>query len=143
MRIKNDILRSRLKKFAKCFYDKIYADPWIGKFFQDIDQEIIESQQVDFLQGAVGGRKVYSGKLPIPAHMHMYITDELFELRNQFVLEAIKEVGVPEELAEKILRVDEAFKKGLVKASVGQCEKRFFTDELLIIPKPSSYKKAS
>jgi len=44
---------------SKIFYENVYDHPWIGKFFQGIDQGIIEAQQVDLLQGALGGEKNY------------------------------------------------------------------------------------
>ncbi len=133
--------RNMLIKYSKVFYDKVYAHPWLGKFFQEVKQDVIEEQQVDFLQSSLGGGNVYLGKLPIPAHKHMFITEELFELRNQMVIESLDEVGASEKLKEKILRIDNAFKRGLVKDSIGDCEKRFFTDELMFFPKLE--KKAS
>ena len=60
--------RPILVKISKIFYDKVYDHAWLGKFFAKVDQQIIEDQQVDFLQGALGGDKVYCGKLPVKAH---------------------------------------------------------------------------
>ncbi len=130
-----------LERYSKVFYDKVYEHPWLGLYFKDIKQEIIEEQQVDFLQSSLGGGNVYLGKLPIPAHKHMNITEDLFELRNELVLESLKEVGASEELIEKIMKIDLAFKYGLVKKKLEDCEKRFFTDEIMDFPNP--IKKAS
>jgi truncated hemoglobin YjbI len=133
--------RALLEKITKVFYDKVYAHPWIGQYFKEIKQEIIEEQQVDFLQGALGGEKVYCGKLPVPAHKHMFITDELFDLRTDLLVESIKECNGSEELTEKILKIDHAFKSGIVKKSLGDCEKRYNTDVIMDIPNPE--KKAA
>ena len=97
--------RQVLLDMAKVFYDKIYAHPWLGEFFKDISQEVIEIQQVDFLQGALGGERVYCGKLPIPAHKHMYITQELFDLRSEILIESLKEVNACQELIDRILKI--------------------------------------
>jgi truncated hemoglobin YjbI len=133
--------KEMLKKVSKIFYDKIYEHEWIGQFFKEVDQEIIENQQVDFMTSALGGPKVYCGRLPIPTHKNMYITPELFDLRQSLLKDSLIEAKASEELIEKWLKIDEAFKSGLVKNNMGECEKRFFTDEILVFPNPM--KKAS
>lgn len=133
--------KEMLKKVSKIFYDKIYEHEWIGLYFEDVSQEIIESQQVDFMSASLGGPKEYCGKMPIPTHKNMYITPDLFELRQELLNEALNEAKASEELKEKWLRIDEAFKGGIVKSSMSDCEKRFFTDEILHFPNP--LKKAS
>ena len=125
-----------LEKMTKVFYDKVYADPWIGQYFQNIEQKIIESQQVDFLQGSLGGEKVYCGRLPVPAHKHMFIPEELYTLRSQLLHESLIEVGACEELIERIEKIDDAFKASLVKKDISECEKRYFTDEVLAFSDP-------
>lgn len=132
-----------LKKVHKIFYDKIYADAWIGQFFADISQETIENQQTDFMAQAMGGPDKYCGAFPIPAHQHMNITPELFEHRHALLTEALKEAGVPDEHAAAWLKIDGAFKSGLVKKSPADCKRRFATDEILDYPKPAGFKKAS
>ncbi|EQC44713.1 group 1 truncated hemoglobin [Bacteriovorax sp. Seq25_V] len=127
--------RGMLIKISKIFYDKIYEHPWIGLYFKDISQDVIESQQVDFMTGALGGDQIYLGKLPIPAHKHMFITNELFDLRQSLLSEALSEAGASEELKTKWLKIDEAFKSRLVKKDISECEKRFNTDEILAFDK--------
>ncbi|TNF00183.1 MAG: group 1 truncated hemoglobin [Deltaproteobacteria bacterium] len=129
--------RDALERVAKKFYDLIYEHPWIGLFFKDIDQKVIESQQVDFMSAALGGPRVYLGKLPVPGHKHMMLTDELFDLREELLVQAMNEVGIKDELRERWLRIDEAFRKKLVKRDISECEKRFNTDEILDFPNPN------
>lgn len=128
--------RPTLDKVHKIFYDKIYADPWIGKYFQDIDQSVIEIQQSDFMSQVMGGPAIYCGKLPIPAHRHMNITEELFDLRTQFLLEAMNEAGVSQENQQHWMKIDQAFKKGIIKKDISDCSLRFNTDEILDFPNP-------
>lgn len=129
------------QKVHKIFYDKVYKHPWIGLYFKEIKQELIENQQTDFMADAMGGPQNYSGKFPIPAHRHMYITEELFTLRTQLLTESLAEAGVPKDLAEQWLLIDGAFKRRLVKNSPAECEKRYATDEILNFPNP--YKRAA
>jgi len=129
--------RAILEKVSKIFYDKVYEHPWIGLFFKETPQETIESQQVDFMTSALGGGNIYLGRLPVPAHKHMFITEELFDLRQDLLNEALVEANASKDLIDKWNKIDEAFRRRLVKKSVSDCEKRFKTDELMIFKDPT------
>mgnify|MGYP000085043579 FL=1 len=122
--------RGMLIKVSKLFYDKVYEHPWIGLYFQEVPQDRIEAQQVDFMTSTLGGGNVYMGRLPVPAHKHMFISEELFDLRQDLLQEAFVEAKASKELIEKWNKIDEAFRGRLVKKNLGECEKRFFTDEI-------------
>ena len=92
-------------------------------------------------KGGVGGPKMYCGKFPVPAHKHMYITEELFDLRHQMLKESISEAGLSDEIRDKWLKIDNSFKDALVKKSIHDCQKRFATDEILAFEDPK--KKAA
>lgn len=130
-----------LEKVHKLFYDKMYAHPWMGKFFKDINQEGIEKQQTDFMAQSFGGPTNYVGRMVKPAHKHMYITDEMIDIRQTLLEESLIEAGVSPEHRAKWLKIDGSFRSAIVK-KVEECEKRFFTDELLIFENPDR-KKAS
>jgi hemoglobin len=128
--------RPTLEKVHKIFYDKIYAHPWIGQFFKDINQKHIEDQQTDFMTETFGGPTVYFGKLPYVAHRHMYITEELITLRAELLKESLIEAQVPEELMQSWLKIDGAFKMGIVKDSLEDCEKRYQSEDIIVIENP-------
>ena len=128
--------RVMLEKIAKVFYDKVYQDEWLGLYFQDVPQDVIESQQVDFMTQALGGGKTYLGKLPIPAHKHMFITEDLFETRHYLLMESLNECKADSELMDRWIKIEDAFKNKLIKKNIDECEKRFKTDEILDFPKP-------
>jgi len=127
--------RPTIERVHKVFYDKLYAHPWLGKFFVEVPQRIIEEQQTDFIAQTMGGPALYCGKLPIPAHKHMFITEELFDTRHALLEQSLREVGVPRTLAASWLAVDAAFKARLVKKSPSECEGRFKMDPIVVIPK--------
>ena len=134
--------RPTLEKVHKIFYDKVYAHPWIGQFFQGIDQKHIEDQQTDFMTESFGGPNgIYFGKLPYVAHRHMFINQELFDLRRELLKESLVEAQVPEELMAAWLKIDGAFKMGIVKDSLEDCEKRYQSEDIIVIPNPE--KKAA
>ncbi len=128
-----------LEKISKIFYDKIYEDPWLKLYFQDVPQEHIERQQVAFMQAALGGENLYCGQTPPAAHKHMYITHALFEARQVLLDESFKEANASELLIEKWQRIDDAFFNRIVKHAPEQCEKRYKTDKILDFPKPNNY----
>jgi truncated hemoglobin YjbI len=130
--------RPTLERIAKRFYDKLYADEWMKHFFKNTRQEIIERQQVDFITGALGGPRIFSGRLPHDAHTHINITPEVYEKRKELLIEALREEHAPEILIERWLRVDEAFKNQIMKNSVTDCKKRWNTDEILDFPDPKA-----
>lgn len=125
-----------LKKAMKEFYDRVYEHPWLGQYFKHIEQEVIESQQVDFMIGALGGPKnLYNGQLPVKAHQNMFITEELYDLREEMLITALRKVGACEELIEKWAKIDAAFKGSIVKQNISDCEKQFVTDEIMAFDK--------
>ncbi len=115
------------------FYDKVYAHPWLSKFFSGITQEHISAQQADFMQGVLGGAKIYCGKTPVHAHMHMHITPEVFDLRQELLRQALEETNTHPEVARKWLSLDEAFRGKLVKAR-SECKLRPGMRQILDIP---------
>lgn len=129
---------SVLQRAHKIFYDKIYRHPWLRLFFAGVSQILIENQQTDFMAQAMGGPSRYSGKLPVPAHRHMFITEELFETRGQLLEASLIEAGVSTDLRARWLKIDRAFKGRLVKRSEAECEGRYKTEPIMVIPKPSA-----
>lgn len=132
-----------LAKVVKTFYDKVYAHPWLKLYFKNTPQEHIENQQVDFMIGALGGPRVYGGRSPKDAHPHIMITEEIFELRNELLIEALKEEKASEELIERWLQIESVFKKAILKSSINQCKGRYTTDEILVFENPQKYKKTA
>ncbi len=132
-----------IRKVNEVFYEKVYEHPWLSLYFKDVTQEFITSQQTDFITGAAGGPSKFSGRMPSNAHPHMFITEELYDLRTQLLKEAMQEVNAPIELQDFWLKLDESFKNKIVKNSLSECEKRFTTDELLIFENPDTHKKAA
>ncbi len=128
--------KEAIEKIVKVFYDKVYEHHWLKQYFQHIPQERIEAQQVDFVVAALGGPQDYCGQLPVKAHSNMFINDELFELRENVLKKTFKELGTPQELVDKWLKIDYSFKNKIVKTSRDQCEKHFFTDVILDFDNP-------
>jgi len=128
--------RPTLERVHEIFYDKLYAHEWLKGFFVGVDQKVIENQQTDFMAQALGGPDLYCGKFPVPAHKHMFITEEVFDLRHMLLEQSLREAAVPEPLRTRWLKIDGAFKGRLVKKSVTECEGRYKTEPIVVVPRP-------
>lgn len=107
-------------------------------YFKNTRQEVIESQQVDFMTGALGGPRIYSGRMPTEAHTHIHVTPEVFDLREKILIETLREENAPPELIDRWIKIENAFKRQIIKSSVDECKKRWTTDEILAFDNPES-----
>ncbi len=129
-------LESWISKVSHEFYNLGYQDPWLKDVFKVIKQEIITSQQIDFMLGAMGGPKRYSGRSPGDAHPHIFINEEMWQQRESLLLLAFEKTGCPEFIRSKWLKIEHAFKRSMLMEGPHECRKRWATDELVIVPKP-------
>lgn len=125
-----------LEKVHQSFYDKVYAHPWLSKFFAGTERKFIEGQQTDFMSSVMGGPENYYRKRPQEAHRHMMITEELFELRSSLLRDALKECNVPEAESVEWLKIDHAFKGKLVKNNREECVPQYVSQGILAFEKP-------
>lgn len=125
-------IESFIIKVSNAFYEHIYQHPWLKQVFQ-VPQEHITSQQIDFMLGAFGGPQRYCGRNPGDAHPHIYIDEQMWQLRHELLQKAFDETNCPNEMREKWLKIEEAFKKRIVMSNPSECQRRYTTDELIII----------
>jgi len=128
--------RASLVNINKVFYDKIYQHPWLKHYFLEVPQQHIEEQQVNFMQKVLGGENLYIGKAPPVAHQHMFIPDELFEVRKSLLIEAFNETNAHPDLVNKWLTLDESFRRLLVKKSQSACIARYKSEGVVAFDKP-------
>ena len=110
-----------VKRIHQRFYDVIFDDPWLGQFFTGKWESVLVEKQTQFMVGAFGGPNTYMGDTPAFVHMHMYITDEMADRREEILRKAIEDEGLGEEITERWLKVDNAFRSGIVKKSIDEC----------------------
>jgi len=129
--------KSTLMRVHKLFYDKAYAHPWLSQYFTDKPQDILESQQTEFMGQLFGGPKAYAGKTPKMAHQHMMISDELFDVRAQLLKESLSEAGLADDLQQEWLAADGTFKRARVKESEGKCARSYPAQPILNFSRPA------
>ena len=125
------------------FYDKVYEDEWLSKVFAQTDIDLIKSQQTDFIVGALGGPKRYCGRSHKDAHPHIFIQEEMWSLREHYLIEAFNESNAPEWLVSMWLGIDNAFKKAILKNSPSESFGRYKTEDLIIISNPQGKKNVA
>lgn len=131
-----------IKKITMEFYELVYKDPWFGKIFSNIDQELITNQQVDFMVQNFGGPKKYCGRSPNDAHPHIWIDENIWNYRENLLIQAFDSLKAPEQIREKWLRIDNAFKKGILNTGgPDECYGRYKTEEIIYFPMPEYLKK--
>jgi hemoglobin len=129
--------RECMERVHRIFYGKLLSHPWLKGFFEGKSRDFLESQQTDFFLSELCGVTGYFGRIPASAHTHLFITDEVFELRHVILKEALHTAKVPVELHERWLQFDMSFKSGMVKASIDECKGRYKTEPVISVPKPA------
>lgn len=135
-------LREHITKTTTEFYELVYEDQWFKKIFRNIQQEIITSQQIDFMVASFGGPRLYSGRMPKDAHPQIWIDENMWDYRENLLKQAFQKVGTPQDIRDKWLKIDEAFKHAIItKGGPEVCKGRYKTDEIIVEPMPEYLKK--
>lgn len=128
--------RPKLETVHRLLYDKLLTHPWLKGFFVGFERWHLEVQQTDFMADLFGGPPSYCGRAPMRAHQHLFITEEVFMIRHNLLAESLTEARVPEAQKARWLEFDMGMKAAIVKKSVDECEGRYRTEEVLVVPKP-------
>jgi truncated hemoglobin YjbI len=136
-------LEAHIFNVNQYFYEGIYNDSWLKRVFAYVKQEFITEQQTLFMFGAFGGPKKYCGRSPKDAHPHIYIDEEMWQLREKYLIDAFNKANTPDWMRKKWLAIDEAFKVHILKKSPSECVGRYKTEQIIDIPNPNRFKKSA
>lgn len=118
MSLYDQIGEDSIRRALTNFYVKVFDDPMIGFFFFNHDRDHITSQQIDFVSGMLGGPRRYRGK-PLPvAHYPLAIRPPHFARRQILLRETLSEVGVPSELIDQWLALEDELRPFIFKGSM-------------------------
>lgn len=121
------------------FYDVIFEHPWLGQFFHAREKALLVLKQTQFMVAAFNGPNNYTGDTPAFVHMHMFITDEMADLREHILRKAILDEDLPESIADRWLKVDQSFRQGIVKKSIDECVMKCKGQVPVTAVKPAGY----
>jgi hemoglobin-like flavoprotein len=121
-------------------YDVLFDEPWLETFFFGKSKPALIMKQTQFMTAAFNGPNHYQGDTPAFVHMHMFITEEMAEVREKILKTAILAEGLPESIAQRWLKVDRFFRPAIVKKSVDECVLKCKGQVPIIAKKPLGYK---
>jgi hemoglobin len=96
---------------TESFYRRVFADDTLRPFFKTTDMAQLCARQGMFISMILGGRIVYTGQDIASAHAHAReqgLNDGHFDRFLQHFREALKEVGVEADKAEKVTKLLES-----------------------------------
>ncbi len=131
--------REVIERVHRRFYTVIFDDEWLGRFFFGKNLEALVKKQTDFLVACFGGPNEYRGETPAIAHMHMFITDEMLDLRESLLRQAIRDEGLSESIIERWMKVEEGFRDAIVKKGADECVMRCMGQRPVVAEKPKNY----
>lgn len=91
------------------------------------------------MTAAFNGPNNYSGDTPAFVHMHMFITDEMADIRETLLRKAILAEGLSATIADRWLAVDQSFRRAIVKKSVDECVLKCAGQMPVVAEKPTNY----
>lgn len=98
--------RLRIQAAVKLFYEKVFADPSVGHFFQGVDRDGLHARQSMFVSMLLGGKIVYTGKDISKAHASSRMqgmTDAHFDTMLKHFRAALEEIQVQPDRVVKIM----------------------------------------
>lgn len=129
--------KDRIARVHRILYDKLLSHPWLKHFFVGMERWHLEDQQTDFMADLFGGLPaIYQGRMPMRAHQHLFITEEVFMLRHAMLAEALDAENITADLKEQWLKYDMGMKAAIVKTTVDECEGRYRAEQVMVVPKP-------
>lgn len=109
-----------------------------GYFFGGKHRDVLREKQTQFMVAAFGGPNRYVGDTPAFVHMHMYIAEDMSDLRERMLRQEILDEGLGEQIADRWLKVDRAFRHGIVKKSVDECVMKCPGQRPIVARKPAA-----
>lgn len=114
--------RLRIKAAVDLFYQKVFADPSVGHFFEGVDLQGLHARQSMFVSMLLGGKMVYTGKDIRAAHAGSRMkgmTDAHFDTLLVHFRAALEEIQIHPEKVVKIM----ALLEGTRDAVLGRASK--------------------
>jgi hemoglobin len=80
------------------FYQRLWADPSLDRYFAGIERDALKRHQRMFLTYVLGGPHVYAGQSLTTAHVNLHINDEAFDTVAHHLLLTLEELDIERSL---------------------------------------------
>jgi ferredoxin/truncated hemoglobin YjbI len=104
-----------MSEILEDFYSQAFADERLAPFFHGVTQRRAMEKQFLFLRQQITGEKVYFGDRPRNAHHWMVISNELFDYREQLMVETLRRHGLAEPMVKRWVAIENRFRADIVK----------------------------
>ncbi|MEK9951256.1 MAG: 2Fe-2S iron-sulfur cluster-binding protein [Curvibacter sp.] len=105
-----------VRQVLEAFYARVYADGQLAHFFEGVTMARSIDKQYSFLKQCMTGEKVYMGDRPRNAHHWMIISNELFNYRQQLMVQTLQAHGLTPGQIARWTRFEEVFRPDMVKS---------------------------
>jgi hemoglobin len=85
------------------FYQRLWADPSLDRYFVGIERDALKRHQRQFLTYVLGGPHVYAGAPLTGAHVNLNITNEAFDTVGHHLLLTLEELDIERSLIKIIM----------------------------------------
>jgi hemoglobin len=103
-----------VKALVDAFYEKVWADPQLTRYFEGIDKAQLKGHQAKLITGVLGG-PAYTGRDLGEAHSHLDITDADFDRVVAHLVAACNELNVPADIISAVGEVLGQVKPSIVR----------------------------
>lgn len=104
-----------MSRILEDFYTHVFEDERLAPFFEGVTRRRAIEKQFSFMRQLITGEKVYFGDRPRNAHHWMVISNELFDYREQLMVDCLRRHGLAEALVERWRAMEEHFRGDIVK----------------------------
>jgi ferredoxin-NADP reductase/truncated hemoglobin YjbI len=106
-----------LRPILEDLYARIFADPLLSPFFRNTTKQRSIEKVHSFLQQVLTGNKSYFGDRPRNAHHWMVISNELFDHRQDLLVDCLRRHGLARHLIERWRQMEECYRPDIVKSA--------------------------
>jgi hemoglobin len=106
-----------ISALVRVFYDKVQADPRLGRFFRCTDMDNLRARQAMFLTMLLGGTRSFTRIALDAAHAGARaegMTDSDFDTLLSLFAESLQEVNVEQNYVDEVLRLLETTRESVL-----------------------------
>lgn len=113
--------KDKVEAIHKRLYDRLFEDDWVGQFFYAKSKETLIRKQTDFVMASSGHPVEKMTESPYSMHMHMYVTKDLYNLRQHYLTLALQEEGISATDIQRWIDFDDMFRESIQKKNKDEC----------------------
>ena len=114
--IGEDVIHEAISRF----YDRAFADLFIGFMFVKFDKQQLIQSQTAFASAMLGGPKLYKGKSLKKAHQKLPLKNPHFDRRQVLMREVLEELELDQKLIDQWMALEESLRP-LIISDKGPC----------------------